>query len=404
MTGPRLLGHATDLVFAGVFSRQVPAGTTQAEAVAQLRAAGHGTQADLLASLDITPGQGMDFGAIGTVLIWVLVVYAVAGICGVLQARLANTALQRVISGLREDVQAKISRLPLRHFDRQQRGEVLSRVTNDIDNLGQSLQQSMSQIVVSLLTIVGVLVDDDLDLVGARADRASSRCRCRSWSRPGSASSRSRSSSTSGGSPVGSTATSRRCTPGTRWSGRSVGRRSRRRSSVSYNEKLYAASWRAQFVSGLMQPAMMFIGNVNYVLVAVIGGLRVASGSLSIGEVQAFIQYSRQFSQPLSQIASMANMVQSGVASAERVFDLLDAVEQEPDPANPAHPGATAGQGRVRARRVPVRAGQAADRGPVADRRARPHGGDCRADGRREDHADQPADAVLRGHRRADHP
>ncbi len=335
--GPRLLGHATDLVFAGIFSRRLPAGTSKAEAVAELRATGHGTQADLLASLDVTPGQGMDFGAIGSVLLWVLVVYALAGLCGVAQARLANLGLQRVIGTLREDVQAKISRLPLRYFDRQSRGEVLSRVTNDIDNLGQSLQQSLSQIIASVLTIVGVLsmmiwiswvlalialvtVPVSI-LIATRIGKLAQPQFVTQWKVTGRLNAHVEEMYT-GHALV-----------------QAFGRQEESAQIFrDFNERLYAASWRAQFISGLMQPAMMFIGNLNYVLVAVVGGLRVASGSLSIGDVQAFVQYSRQFSQPLSQVASMANLVQSGVASAERVFDLLDTAEQEPDPVTPAHP------------------------------------------------------------------
>ncbi len=335
--GPRLLGHATDLVLTGIFSRRLPAGTTKAEAVAQLRTAGHGTQADLLASLNVTPGHGMDFGAIGTVLLWVLVVYAVAGLCGVLQARLANIALQRVLGKLRGDVQAKISRLPLHYFDRQSRGEVLSRVTNDIDNLGQSLQQSLSQIIASVLTIVGVLsmmvwiswvlalialVTVPVSIIVAtRIGKLSQPQFVAQWKITGRLNAHIEEMYT-GHALV-----------------RAFGRQEESAQIFrDHNERLYAASWRAQFISGLMQPAMMFIGNLNYVLVATVGGLRVASGSLSIGDVQAFVQYSRQFSQPLSQVASMANLMQSGVASAERVFDLLDTAEQEPDPATPAHP------------------------------------------------------------------
>ncbi|WP_374215992.1 ABC transporter ATP-binding protein [Frankia sp. AiPs1] len=337
VTGPRLLGHATDLVFAGIFSRRLPAGTTKEQNVAALRAAGHGTQADLLASLHVTPGRGMDFGAIGTVLLWVAVIYALAGICGVLQARLTNLAIQRVIGRLREDVQRKISRLPTRYFDGQPRGEVLSRVTNDIDNLGQSLQQSVSQIVVSGLTILGVLammfwiswllalialVTVPLSVVVAtRVGRLAQPQFVAQWKITGRLNAHVEEMYT------GHTLV------------RAFGRQEESaRTFQEYNDELYAASWRAQSISGLMQPAMMFIGNINYVLVAVIGGLRVASGALTIGDVQAFIQYSRQFSQPLSQAASMANLLQSGVASAERVFDLLDTVEQEPDPVAPARP------------------------------------------------------------------
>ncbi|WP_101830561.1 ABC transporter ATP-binding protein [Frankia canadensis] len=337
VTGPRLLGHATDLVFAGVFSRRLPAGQSKAEAVASLRASGHGTQADLLASLDVTPGRGMDFDAIGRVLLLVVVIYAAAGLCGVIQARLTNLAIQRVVSQLRTDTQRKISRLPIRYFDGQARGEVLSRVTNDIDNLGQSLQQSVSQLVVSVLTVVGVLsvmiwISWLLALVAvitvpvsvivaARVGKLAQPQFVAQWRVTGRLNAHIEEMYT------GHTLV------------RAFGRQEESaRAFQEYNEQLYAASWRAQSLSGLMQPAMMFIGNINYVLVAVIGGLRVASGSLSIGDVQAFIQYSRQFSQPMSQVASMANLLQSGVASAERVFELLDTPEQEPDPVEPARP------------------------------------------------------------------
>ena len=151
----------------------------------------------------------------------------------------------------------------------------------------------------------------------------------------------------------------------------------------------------------MIMPAMMFIGNLNYVVIAVVGGLRVASGTMTLGDVQAFIQYSRQFTQPLTQVASMANLLQSGVASAERVFEVLDAEEQTPDPAEPAR--VTDPHGRVEFEHVSfsLRPGQAADRGPVAGRRAGPDGRDRRPDRRRQDHAGQPDHAVLRAGRAA---
>ena len=337
VAGPRLLGHATDLVFAGWFSRRLPAGTTKEQAVASLRASGHGNQADLVSSLDVSPGHGMDFDAIGRILLVVAVIYAVSGLCGVLQARLTNLAIQRVVRQLRTDVQQKISRLPIRYFDGQPRGEVLSRVTNDIDNIGQSLQQSMAQIVISALTVLGVLsvmiwiswllaivavvtVPVSI-LIATRVGKLAQPQFVAQWRVTGQLNGHIEEMYT------GHTLV------------RAFGRQEESaRAFAEYNEQLYAASWRAQSLSGLMQPAMMFIGNLNYVLVAVIGGLRVASGSLSIGDVQAFVQYSRQFSQPMSQFASMANLLQSGVASAERVFELLDTPEQEPDPVVPARP------------------------------------------------------------------
>ncbi|OHV36942.1 MULTISPECIES: ABC transporter ATP-binding protein [Pseudofrankia] len=343
VSGPKLLGRATDLVLTGVFSRNLPAGTTKAEAVAHLRATGHGTQADLLNSLNVTPGAGMDFHAIGAVLGWVLAVYLLAGVFSVLQARLTNAALQRMLSQLRSDVQEKITRLPLRYFDRAQRGEVLSRVTNDIDNLGQSLQQSIAQFVQSVLTIIGVLavmfwiswllalialVTVPLSmLLAARIGKFAQPHFVNQWKTTGRL-----------GAHVEEMYTGHMLV-------RSFGRQEESAAIFAeQNQKLYEASWRAQAIVGLMQPAMMFIGNLNYVFVAVVGGLRVASGDLSIGSVQAFIQYSRQFSMPLTQVASMANLVQSGVASAERVFELLDTPEQDPDPAEPARPAEVRGR------------------------------------------------------------
>jgi ATP-binding cassette subfamily B protein len=337
VSGPRLLGHATDLVLTGLLSKHIPAGVSKAQAVAQLRAQGHGTQADLLSSLNVRPGHGMDFDAIGRVLAIVLAVYLVALVCNIVQARLINAALQRILSDLRTEVQAKITRLPLRYFDRAQRGEVLSRVTNDIDNLGQSVQQSLSQLIQSILLIIGVLsmmfwiswllalialVTVPLSMfVAARVGKLSQPHFVNQWRTTGRL-----------GAHIEEMYTGHSLV-------RLFGRQEEAEATFAeQNQKLYEASWRAQALAGLMQPAMMFIGNLNFVFVAVVGGLRVASGDLSIGSVQAFIQYSRQFSQPLTQVASMANLVQSGVASAERVFELLDTDEQAPDPEAPARP------------------------------------------------------------------
>jgi ATP-binding cassette subfamily B protein len=344
VSGPRLLGDATDRVLTGLLSRHIPAGVSKAQAVAALRAQGHGAQADLLNSLNIQPGHGMDFQAIGRDLLVVLLVYLAALLFNIAQSRLINAALQRALSDLRTEVQAKITRLPLKYFDRAQRGDVLSRVTNDIDNLGQSLQQSLSQIVQSVLMVIGVLsmmfwISWLLALIAlvtvpmsmfaaARIGKLSQPHFINQWRTTGRL-----------GAHVEEMYTGHTLV-------RAFGRQEEAAATFAeQNQRLYEASWRAQAVTGLMQPTMMFIGNLNYVFIAVVGGLRVASGDLSIGSVQAFIQYSRQFSQPLVQIASMANMVQSGVASAERVFELLDAPEQEPDPETPARP--TELRGRV---------------------------------------------------------
>jgi ATP-binding cassette subfamily B multidrug efflux pump len=338
VTGPKILGRATDLIFAGVIGGHLPAGTTVAQDVAGLRARGQGKLADLIGSMHgVVPGKGIDFGAVGGVLLWVLVVYALAGVFGIVQARLANRALQNAVARLRSQVEDKLGRLPLSYFDKQPRGEVLSRVTNDIDNIAQTLQQTMSQIVTSLLMILGVLalmfwiswllalialisVPASV-MVAARVGKRAQPQFIQQWKTTGQLNAHIEEMYT------GHTLVN---VFGRQKESAEIFRR--------HNEELYHSSFRAQFVSGLIQPCMMFIGNVNYVLVAVVGGLRVASGALSIGDVQAFIQYSRQFSQPLTQVASMANLLQSGVASAERVFDLLDAPEQEPEPLQPSRP------------------------------------------------------------------
>jgi ATP-binding cassette subfamily B multidrug efflux pump len=341
--GPKILARATDLIFAGIIGGQLPAGVSKAAAVARLRAEGRGTVADMLAAMDVVPGQGMDFGQIGRVVLLAVALYVAASAFLLVQGRLTTTIVQRSVFRLRGQVQEKLARLPLRYFDRQPRGEILSRVTNDIDNLGQTLQQTLSQIVTSLLTIVGVLtmmfvISPLLALIAlvsvpvsvlvtAGIGKRAQPQFIRQWATTGRLNAHIEEMYT-GHALV--TAFGRRAEA--------------ERAFAEHNADLYASGFRAQFISGLIQPAMMFVGNLNYVLVAVVGALRVASGTLSLGDVQAFVQYSRQFSQPLSQVASMANLLQSGVASAERVFALLDADEQEPDPAEPVRPGRVRGR------------------------------------------------------------
>ncbi|WP_276528257.1 ABC transporter ATP-binding protein [Streptomyces albireticuli] len=328
--GPKILGHATDLIFSGVVGKRFDEGGTKAETIERIRASGDGKVADLLSSVDFTPGRGIDFDAVGQVLLWVLLIYVGASLFGFLQARIATVVVQRAVFRLREQVEEKLGRLPLSYFDRQQRGEVLSRATNDIDNIAQTFQQTLGQIVTSLLTIVGVLavmfwISWLLALVALVtvpvsvivATKIGKRAQPQfvaQWKTTGTLNAHIEEMYT-GHALV------------------KVFGRQKESAEIfrKENDDLYEAGFKAQFISGVIQPAMMFIGNLNYVLVAVVGGLRVASGALSIGDVQAFVQYSRQFSQPLTQVASMANMVQSGVASAERVFELLDAEEQSPD-------------------------------------------------------------------------
>ncbi|WP_327259322.1 MULTISPECIES: ABC transporter ATP-binding protein [unclassified Streptomyces] len=331
VVGPKILGKATDLVFAGVIGRQMPDGTTKQQAVEGLRRANSGL-ADMLSGVDFVPGHGIDFGAVADVLLVALAVYVGAGLLMLVATRLSIRIINRVVFQLREDIQTKLSRLPLSYFDQAKRGEVLSRATNDIDNISQTMQQTMGQLISSLLTIVGVLimmfwVSPLLALVAlvtvplsvvvaAKVGKRSQPQFVQQWKVTGKLNAHIEEMYT------GHTLV------------KVFGRQEESaRDFAEQNEALYEAGFKAQFNSGIMQPLMMFVSNLNYVLIAVVGGLRVASGSLSIGDVQAFIQYSRQFSMPLTQVASMANLVQSGVASAERIFELLDAEEQSADPA-----------------------------------------------------------------------
>ncbi|MFE7949762.1 ABC transporter ATP-binding protein [Streptomyces sp. NPDC057426] len=330
VVGPKILGKATDLVFAGVVGRQMPDGTTKSQAIEGLRAEGDDGMADMLSGVDFTPGQGIDFSAVGEVLLWVLAIYVAAGLLMLVSTRMSIKVINRTVYRMREDVQAKLARLPLSYFDKAKRGEVLSRATNDIDNISQTLQQSMGQLINSLLTIVGVLammfwISPLLALVAlvtvpvsvvvaTKVGKRSQPHFVQQWRSTGTLNAHVEEMYT-GHALV-----------------KVFGRQDESAADFrEQNEALYEAGFKAQFNSGVMQPVMFFVSNLNYVLVAVVGGLRVASGTLSIGDVQAFIQYSRQFSMPLTQVASMANLVQSGVASAERIFELLDAAEQAPD-------------------------------------------------------------------------
>ncbi|MFC7850789.1 ABC transporter ATP-binding protein [Arthrobacter sp. NPDC057388] len=343
VTGPRLLGEGTNLIFAGVVSRNLPAGASKEQVIAGLRASGQDAQADMLGAMTLTPGAGIDFTALAGVLLWALALYVLASAFGWIQAYVLNGVVQRTVFRLRERIEAKIHRLPLRYFDSIQRGELLSRVTNDVDNISQSLQQSISQAVTSLLTVLGVLVmmfllspvlvlialvTVPLTLVTtALIAKRSQKLFVAQWKHTGELNGQ-----------IEETYTGHALVKvfGRQ---REVEERFREK-----NAELFEASFGAQFISGLIMPALTFIGNLVYVAIAVVGGLQVASGAMQLGDVQAFIQYSRQFTQPLAQLGSMANLLQSGVASAERVFELLDEAEQSADSSGAA---ASGGRGRL---------------------------------------------------------
>ncbi|GAT14420.1 ABC transporter ATP-binding protein [Mycolicibacterium thermoresistibile] len=338
--GPRILGHATDLLFNGVIGRQLPAGITKEQAVEAARARGDSTFADMVSAMDVVPGQGVDFGAVARTLLVALGLYLLAAVLVWLQFRVLNVTVQRTIMTLRAEVEDKVHRLPLSYFDSRRRGEVLSRVTNDVDNIATSLSMTISQLLTSLLTLVAVLVmmvtispllalitvlTVPLSLWATRTiARRSQRMFVAQWRNTGRLNAHIE--ETYSGFTVVKT----------------YGHRAHAEDQFrALNAEVYRSGFGAQFFSGLVGPVTGFIGNLSFVAVAVVGGLQVATGQVTLGSIQAFIQYVRQFNQPLTQVAGMYNTLQSGVASAERVFELLDADEEsaEPDVELPAGPG-----------------------------------------------------------------
>ena len=332
---PKVLGRATNIVFEGAISSRLPAGATKEQAVESLIASGHGDMADMVRAMELVPGAGIDYGALGRVLLLALAVYIGSAVLSWLEGFILNRITIRAMLRLRADVEAKIHHLPLSYFDRVQRGELLSRVTNDIDNITNTLQQSLSGALRAILTVLGVvammlsiswkltlaalvilpLMAVMFGVIGPRSQKAFTV----QWAKTGRLNVRVE-ESFSGHALV-----------------RTYGRmRDSRERFDAENEELYRAGLRAQFLSGLMMPIMQVIGNLAYVVIAVLGGFMVAGGSLRLGDVQAFIQYSQQFSQPLGELGGMATAVQSGTASAERVFELLDAEEERPDDVNDA--------------------------------------------------------------------
>jgi ATP-binding cassette subfamily B protein len=334
--GPKITGNAVNVIFDGVLGKALPAGLQKEQAVELLRARGQGSLADVLAASNAVPGAGIDFTALAQVLALAVLAYVLASLLAWAQAYIMAGVAQRTVYGLRREVEDKLARLPLRYFDSHAHGDLLSRVTNDVDNIATTLQQGLSQLLTSALTVIGVLavmlwISPLLALISVItiplsfavtiviAGRSQKEFIAQ-WAETGALNGHVEQMH----------------------SGHALVQVFGRRASAiqqfnDQNERLYRASFRAQFLSGIIQPAMQFLSNLNYVGVAVIGGFRVASGAMSLGDVTAFIAYSRQFTMPLLQIASQLNLLQSGLASAERVFEFLGAPEETPD-----HVGATA--------------------------------------------------------------
>ncbi len=334
IAGPKILGRATNLLFEGVIGKQLPPGLTKEAIIAMLKAVGKDRMADMVSGMNIVPGRGVDFAAIGRVLLTLGGVYLVSALFGWMQHYIMAGVSQRTVYGLRKEADAKLARLPLKYYDGNTRGEILSRLTNDIDNIASSLQQSLNQLTTAAFTVVGVLIMmfSISPLLAAIAlatlplsvvvtlmiAKRSQKQFAAQWESTGALNSHIEEM----------------------YTGHNIVKVFNRQQTAvdafdKENERLFQAGFKAHFISSTIQPGMQFINNLNYVAVCVIGGMKVASGALSLGDVQAFIQYSRQFTQPIVQTASIMNILQSTVASAERVFELLDEQEEVPDTANP---------------------------------------------------------------------
>ncbi len=334
IAGPKILAGATDLIFEGYISSQLPAGVTKEQVITGLEAQGETDRARMLSSMDIVPGQGIDMGAVGRIVLLTVSIYVLSSLFAWLQAYIMAGVTQRVVYRLRVDVSAKLARLPLKYFDGHPRGDILSRVTNDIDNIMNTLAQTLSQIITAVLTLVGVMammfwispllasialatIPVSIIVTMMIAKRSQKQFALQ-WESTGDLNGHVEEM----------------------YSGHNIvkvfGRQHEAIATFDeQNEHLYRSSFKAQFISGIIMPSMMFIGNLNYVAMCVVGGLRVAAGAVSLGDVQAVIQYSRQFTHPITQIASVANVLQSAIASSERIFELLDEAEEEPDVAAP---------------------------------------------------------------------
>ena len=359
--GPLILGNATNILFDGLVSGHLPVGTTKAQAIAGLRARGEGQLAGPLSAMNITPGTGVDVDRLGQVLGLAALVYLLSAAFLWAQGYIMTGIAQRTVYWLRQAVEEKLARLPLQYFDNRPHGDILGRVANDIDNLATVLQDGLSELFTLMLLVIGVagimfwispllavisLVSVPLAIaVTALIVRRSKAHFAAQWYRVGQLT-----------GLVEETHTGHALVQAFDQQRAMIEKFDRQ------NEQLQEASFRAQFLSGVVQPAVQFIGNLNYVVMAALGGYLVATGAISLGGVQAFIQYSRQFSGPLAQIASEMNLLQSGLVSAERVFDFLDAPEEEEAVRDGRGVGEAAGPGLEPAGGAP------AEQAPIARR------------------------------------
>ncbi|BBB02239.1 putative ABC transporter [Actinacidiphila reveromycinica] len=360
VAGPILLGTATNILFSGVIGARLPAGQSKARAVADLRAHGHDHLAAMAATMDVVPGAPVDLGRLGRVLLAAAGVFLLGALLGWAQNHLMAGVAMRVVHRLREAVTAKLHRLPLRYFDRHPHGEILSRVTNDIDNVTTALQEGPSPLLTSVLTVLGLLgvmfwlspvlavaslVSIPLLIAALLAlARRAATWFARQWKLTGELNALVEEGHTGHALVL------------------AFGRRAVRIAEFGRrNDALREAGFRGQYLSGLTLPTVLFVGNLNYVVIAVLGGYRVSTGAISLGVVQAFIQFSRRFTLPVAQVAGQVGLIQSGQASAARVLELLDEPEEPATgtatarPTEPYGPGRGPGGHRVELRGVSFR-------------------------------------------------
>ncbi len=331
---PRIMGEATNELFEGVMSKYLPADMTKEQAIAELKAKGQDQLAEMLSAMDVTPGTGVDFNALLRILLILLTVYLLAAFFQWLQQYTMAGVAQNTVYRLRRDIDTKLARLPLKYYDNHPHGDILSRVTNDVDNIAHTLQQSITQVIHAVVTVIGVLImmfsiSPLLSwislaiiplslLVTMFVVRRSQKYFIAQWDSTGALNGH-----------IEEAFTGHNIIEAFNQQDKTIER------FDEENERVYEASFKAQFISGIIRPAINFLNNVNYVVICVVGGIRVATGLITLGGVQAFIQYSRRFTQPVIQVASITNVLQSTVASAERVFELLDEEEEIPDTENP---------------------------------------------------------------------
>lgn len=287
-----------------------------------------------IAKIMHVPGAAIDFAYIGNILSWLMFIYVISAILSYLQGYIMSGVSMRMSYQLRKDIASKINRLPLSYFDRQTHGEVLSRVTNDVDTVGHTLNQSLSQLIHSITTLIGVLIMM-LTISGVMTVAALLIV------------------------PISAILISLVVRHSQIYFSRQQqylghvnghieemygghiimkaynGEDASIQKFSELNQELYNSAWKSQFLSGLMQPIMQFVGNLGYVVISILGGWFAITKAISVGDIQAFIQYMRTFNQPIAQVANITNVLQSTMAAAERVFEFLDEEEEIPDPEEP---------------------------------------------------------------------